>query len=35
MDKAALIIGGTGFLGSAIAEELERAGWDIFVLSKG
>jgi nucleoside-diphosphate-sugar epimerase len=33
--QTALIIGGTGFLGSAIAEELERAGWDVSVLSRG
>lgn len=35
MVQAALIIGGTGFLGSAIAAELEQAGWDITVLSRG
>ncbi|KIL40858.1 hypothetical protein SD70_10495 [Gordoniibacillus kamchatkensis] len=35
MVQTALIIGGTGFLGSAIAEELGRAVVDISVLSRG
>lgn len=35
MSRRALVIGGTGFLGAAIVEELSRAGWDVTALARG
>jgi nucleoside-diphosphate-sugar epimerase len=35
MASTALIIGGTGFLGTALCEELLRIGWEVTVLSRG
>ncbi len=33
--KSALVIGGTGFVGTAVVEELGKAGWEVVVLSRG
>lgn len=35
MRKSALVIGGTGFVGTAIVEELCRQGWEVTALSRG
>lgn len=35
MDKRALVIGGTGFLGAAVVRELRGAGWDVVTLARG
>lgn len=35
MSRSALILGGSGFLGSAIARELLRAGWKVAALGRG
>lgn len=35
MDKQALVIGGTGFLGAAVVRELREVGWDVTMLARG
>ena len=35
MNKSALVIGGTGFVGTAVVEELGKAGWEVAALSRG
>lgn len=35
MTKSALVIGGTGFVGTAVVEELGKAGWEVAALSRG
>lgn len=35
MEKQALVIGGTGFLGCAIVEELTKQGWEVSSLGRG
>ena len=35
MAGRALVIGGTGFLGTAVGQELDRAGWEVTSLGRG
>ena len=35
MNKLALVIGGTGFVGTAVVEELGKVGWEVAALSRG